>query len=115
MRLATLVTVVLVAVAGTARVYAQQSPQAEQLFRLGRDLVKQGKYAEGCAKLEASQRIESNINTLLNLGACREKNGQLATAWALFLRAAAEARKAGQQQLVQIATGFVAKLEARLP
>jgi hypothetical protein len=104
------------AMATTTRVHAQQSPQAEQLFRSGRELVKQGKYAEGCAKLEASQRLESNVNTLLNLAGCREKNGQLATAWALFLRAAAEARKKdSDQQLVQIAEGFVAKLEPRLP
>ena len=98
----------------TTTVFAQQSPQAEQLFRNGRELVKQGKYAEGCAKLEASQKLESNINTLLNLGACREKNGQVATAWAVFLQAAAEARKSGDQQLLKIANDFIAKLEPRL-
>jgi hypothetical protein len=112
--------VVAIAVAGIAaaagsRAHAQENPQAEQLFRVGRDLVKQGKYAEGCAKLEASQRIESNVTTLLNLAGCREKNGQLATAWALFVRAAADARKAGNQPLAEIANGFIAKLERRLP
>ena len=96
--------------------YAQQSPQAEQLFRDGRELVKQGKYAEACAKFDASQRIEASLNTLLNLAACREKNGQLATAWALFVRAASEGRKAGADpKLIQVATDYAGKLEPRLP
>jgi hypothetical protein len=108
-----LVVALVMITASNAR--AQQNPQAEQLFRRGQDLVKQGKIAEGCEKFEASQRLESNVNTLLNLASCREKNGQLATAWALFLRAAAEARKNPQDQpLVQVAVGFSAKLEPRL-
>lgn len=102
--------------AGPGAARAQQNPQAEQLFRRGQALVKEGKFAEGCETLEASQRLESNVNTLLNLAACREKNGQLATAWALFLRAAAEARKhPSDHVLVQVAIGFSAKLEPRLP
>jgi hypothetical protein len=109
----TIVTILLLL--ATTPAWAQQNPQAEQLFRSGRELVKQGKYAEGCEKLEASQRIEASINTLLNLGSCREKNGQVATAWAIFVRAAADARKAGDQQLAAIANDFVAKLEPRLP
>jgi hypothetical protein len=109
----TIITILLLL--ATTPALAQQNPQAEQLFRSGRELVKQGKYAEGCEKLEASQRIEASINTLLNLGSCREKNGQVATAWAIFLRAAADARKSGDQQLAAIANDFVAKLEPRLP
>ncbi|HEY5922024.1 MAG TPA: hypothetical protein VIV11_10160, partial [Kofleriaceae bacterium] len=116
MKLAVAIFAALVATAGALPAYAQLSPQAEQLFRDGRDLVKQGKFAEGCAKLEASQRIEPNINTLLNLAACREKAGQLATAWALFIRAGADARKAGADpKLIQVAADYVSKLEARLP
>lgn len=99
---------------GPAR--AQQNPQAEQLFRRGQALVKEGKFAEGCETLEASQRLESNVTTLLNLAACREKNGQLATAWALFLRAAAEARKTPSDHvLVQVAIDRSATIEPRLP
>ncbi len=116
MRAAAIVVTVVVVGLGAGAASAQQNPQAEQLFRRGQELVKQGKYAEGCDKLEASQRLESNVNTLLNLAACREKNGQLATAWALFLRAASEARKSARDQpLVQVAVGFSAKLEPRLP
>jgi len=72
-----------------------QSAEAEVLFRDGRSLVKAGKLAEGCAKIEASERIESSVGTLLNLGDCREKLGRVASAWAAFKKAEATAKRAG--------------------
>jgi hypothetical protein len=64
------------------------------LFRKGRELIKAGKLAEGCEKLDASARLESTVGTLLNLGDCREQLGQDATAWAVFAKAAAVAHVA---------------------
>ena len=64
---------------------------AEALFREGRRLMKEGKVAEACDKLEASARLDESVGTLLNLGDCRERNDQLATAWAAFLKAASVA------------------------
>ncbi len=72
-----------------------QSPGAEQLFRDGRALIKNGEVADGCDKLAASDRLEPSIGTLLNLGDCREKLGQIATAWAAFRQAEAMAHRAG--------------------
>lgn len=83
----------LALLAGTAHA---QSVEAEALFQEGRRLLKEGKVAEACDKLEASQRLEPSVGTLLNLADCREKNGQLATAWAEFLKAEASARRAGK-------------------
>lgn len=71
-----------------------QSAEAEVLFRDGRTLIKNGKLAEGCAKVEASERIESSVGTLLNLGDCREKLGKVASAWAAFRKAEATAKRA---------------------
>lgn len=65
--------------------------EAEALFREGRRLLKEGNLAEACEKLEASARLDESVGTLLNVGDCREKNGQLATAWAAFLKAASAA------------------------
>ena len=72
-----------------------QSAEAEVLFRDGRALIKQGKLAQGCAKIEASERLESSVGTLLNLGDCRERLGKVAGAWAAFKKAEAQAKHAG--------------------
>jgi hypothetical protein len=69
-----------------------QSAEAEVLFRDGRNLIRQGNLGVGCDKLAASEALETSIGTLLNLGDCREQNGQIATAWKTFLDAAALAQ-----------------------
>jgi hypothetical protein len=87
------ISVAIALVCVTSGVAAAQSAEAEALFREGKKLVKAGKLAEGCAKLEASERVESSTGTLLNLGDCREQNHQLASAWAAFGKAAGSAKK----------------------
>ncbi|CAN5920636.1 hypothetical protein BH11MYX3_BH11MYX3_21150 [soil metagenome] len=75
-----------------------QSAEAEVLFRDGRALIKQGKLVQGCGKIEASERLESSVGTLLNLGDCREKQGKLATAWAAFKKAEATAKNSNDKR-----------------
>src|SRR5512143_948297 len=104
--------------AARTNVRAQSSTaQAEALFRQGKDLIARGKIAEACAAFDASQKLDPTIATLLNQAACREKNGQLATAWGLFLDAERQSRAAtddATRQLHQVATDHAAKLEPRL-
>lgn len=71
---------------------------AEALFRDGRKLIKAGKLDVGCDKLEASEKLESSVGTLLNLGDCREKQGRFATAWAAFRKAEALAKRDGNDK-----------------
>jgi len=93
-----------------------QSAEAEMLFREGRDLLKQGKIAAGCDKLVASERLESSVGTLLNLGDCREKLGKLASAWAAFRKAEAMAKRTGGDDKRQAeASRRAARLEPQLP
>lgn len=97
----TLVDRVLLSIAALAMVTATahaQSADAEALFRDGRDLIKKGDIAAGCDKLAASERIESSVGTLLNLGDCREKLGKVASAWAAFRKAEAMAQRAGADE-----------------
>jgi len=90
---------VLAALALSAPAHAQSSgAQAETLFRQGKDLLAKGQIAEACAAFDASQKLDPNIATLLNQAACREKNGQLATAWGLFLDAERQTRNATDAQ-----------------
>ena len=84
-------------IAAAAPVRAQ-SVEAEVLFQEGKKLLKEGKIAEACDKLEASDRLESSIGTLLNLADCREKTGQLASAWAAFVKAAQSAKRSGDHR-----------------
>jgi hypothetical protein len=92
-----------------------QSAEAEVLFRDGRDLIKHGKLAQGCDKLAASERLESSIGTLLNVGDCREKLGRLAGAWAAFRKAEAMAKRSGGDDKRQAeAARRAAQLEPKL-
>lgn len=65
---------------------AAQSDEAlaEVLFKQGRDAFESGDYEKACAKFEESYRIEATVGTQLNLAACEEKRGRIATAWGLF-------------------------------
>src|SRR5688500_14584557 len=92
-----------------------QSAEAEVLFRDGRKLIKQGKVAAGCDKLAASERLETSIGTLLNLGDCREKLGKLASSWAAFRKAEAMAKRAGREEKRQLeARNRALKIEPHL-
>ena len=76
----------LVALAAT-RVMAD--PAGEQLFQDGKQLLKDGNVDAACTKFQQSREVEAKVGTLLNLADCRERQGKLATAWAVFLEAKA--------------------------
>lgn len=103
---------------GAGLAHAQPAgAQAEVLFRQGITLKDEGKFGEACAAFDASAKLEPAITTLLNRADCREQNGQLATAWGLFLDAERQTRAATDpptQQLHLVAIEHAAKLEPRL-
>jgi hypothetical protein len=90
------------------------SAQAQSQFDAGRKLLASGKIAEACAAFDASQRLDPRVSTELNAAACREQNGQLATAWAAYQEAERMARVGGDAKLEKIAAGHAQKLEPRL-
>ena len=98
----TLARSLLFVVATTSFVHAQSAPAAEALFLEGRNLIKAGKLEAGCDKLAASEKLDSSIGTLLNLGDCREKQGRTASAWAAFRKAEASAKRAGNDTKRQL-------------
>ncbi|MGE5182616.1 MAG: hypothetical protein ACM31C_11165 [Acidobacteriota bacterium] len=108
----------LVIVARTAAAQPAHAPDntvaAETLFREGKKLMKEHELAQACEKFEASERLDESIGTLLNLGDCREKSGQLATAWATFLKAASDARTAGDVRRETEGRARATALEPRL-
>jgi tetratricopeptide (TPR) repeat protein len=94
------------------------STQADQLFYKGRSLMTAGKVAEACAAFEQSQKLDPAVSTLINLAACREKLGQLASAWRLLRVAELQTQAANDDvtaQLRKIVLERVGKLEPRVP
>ena len=108
--------VIVLAAASSAGAQSAKA-EAEILFRQGKDLMKQGKTAEACDAFRESQKLDPTLSTLLNEANCREKNGQLATAWGLFLEAERQSRGATDgeaKNLHQVALDRSNKLERRV-
>jgi len=74
-------------VVGLARIAAADTESAT-LFEEGRELAKDGKYDEACAKFARSLELDRAPGTLLNYADCHEHLGHLAQAWRLFDEAA---------------------------
>lgn len=89
--------------------------EGERLFREGRALMLQERFDEACPKLEESQRLEPHGGTLLNVAACHERQGRIATAWAEFQDALTTARTEGQAARVKLAEQRIAALDPRVP
>jgi hypothetical protein len=84
--------------------------RAQTLFDEARELMKAGKYAEACPKLEESQALDPGGGTLLNLGICRLREGRSATAFAVLTDALSQARVAGRADRVATAEKHLAEL-----
>jgi hypothetical protein len=97
-------------VAAAGRAFAQNAA-AETLFSDGERLLREGKTAAACDAFEASNRIEPRAGTLINLGLCREQNGQLASAWSAYKDAIARVKDPNKKK---IAEDRVAAIEPRL-
>jgi hypothetical protein len=87
---------------------------SQVLFERGRALLIQGQFAEACPLLEESHRLAPGIGVLLHLGACLEKSGKIAGAWAAFQEAADRARAEGDSERESVARARVAELRGKL-
>lgn len=97
------------------RLATAQQAEAEQRFRDGKKLMAEKQYAQACDAFETSNRLDPQVATLMNLADCREKNGQLQSAWTAFLEVERQTRgDAKLAALNQTAKERAAKLEPRL-
>lgn len=87
---------------------------AQALFDEGRELMQNGLPSEACPRFEESNRLEPGLGTRFHLATCYEALGKLASAHALFLEVAAEAKQRGQDERERVARQKAQALEPRL-
>ena len=88
--------------------------EAEALFREGRAKMEAGDYAAACPKLAESFEQDPGTGTLLALAICRERAGQLASAWASYGQVASRSKRDGRADREQAAREAMQALEPRL-
>ncbi len=87
---------------------------AESLFREGKRLSNERKFADACPKFAESYKLDPGLGTLLNLAICHESEGKPATAWAEFSEASSRAKREGDNDRAQLADEHVRALEPKL-
>jgi hypothetical protein len=87
--------------------------RAEILFRDGRARMEAGDAAQACPKFAESLRLEFALGTLLNLAACEEQLGQLASAWEHFVLLSSQLPASDDRRAFVVERA--AKLEPRVP
>jgi hypothetical protein len=115
-RIAVCVACVVCGLGGTAH-----ADKADQLFKKGKKLLAEKKYAEACGAFEDSDRLDPAIGTKLNVAKCYEEWGKLAIAWRWFSDAEQMAKNANDERaakihrLIEELDPTVPRLTVRLP
>lgn len=94
---------------------AQNVAIAQKLYDDAMQLIAEKKYAEACPKLAESNRLDAGMGTRFYLGDCYENLGRVASAWALFIDVADEAKRTKQSGRESVARERAKQLEGRLP
>jgi hypothetical protein len=94
--------------------FANDPAAAQELFDQAQALMRQQRWAEACPKLEESQRLDPGDGTVLHLAACREHEGKIATAWALYEDALVAAKRTNNKDRRRIAQDRIEYLTPRL-
>ena len=83
---------------------------AEALFDGALRLMQEGKFAEACAKLAESHRLDPASGTVYNLAICLEKEGKVASAIIAFEESSARSAKDGNKEREALAVAALARL-----
>lgn len=89
--------------------------RAQGLFDEALVLMKAGRYAEACPKLEESDKLDPGMGTEYRLAECYESAGKLASAWTVFRAVADVAQREGKGERAAVAIRRAADLAPRVP
>lgn len=117
---AALIASSLVLAAGAAR--ADDAPTAEEraagelLYEEGKALLEAGRFSEACPKLERAVNIvrRTALGGLLDVAACYEADGKMASAWSTFSEVESKARAQGQEERAATARDRKRAIEPKL-
>lgn len=87
---------------------------AERMYERGRAQLASGETAAACDSFAESNRLVPGTGILLNLAACHEQLGRLASAWVEFREAMVAIRREGRPDREHYASERLASIEARL-
>ncbi|HSY21282.1 MAG TPA: hypothetical protein VK841_04165 [Polyangiaceae bacterium] len=105
---------ILVPLAPSAALAASPASQAAARDAQGRKMMAAHDYTAACAKFEESQSISPSVAASLDLGACYEKSGKLASAWNAYKSAAAAAAAGHQKAHAQAARKAMSRVESKM-
>ena len=89
---------VMVGLASSATAGPKEKAKADALFKQGKQLLADKKYADACKAFQDSYELDPAIGTQLNLALCYEQWGKVATAQLAYLEAEKQAAVKGDKR-----------------
>jgi hypothetical protein len=109
-----LLAMLLVAAPAHADVKPEDTARAAQLFEQGQAAITANKIDAACVMFDTSLRLDPQIGTRLNLADCRERQGRLVEAYALFVESGDEAARTNKPGRATFARDRAAALQMKL-
>ena len=88
--------------------------RADALFKKGKKLLAEKRYAEACTAFEDSDRLDPGIGAKLNVAKCYQEWGRLATAWRWYSDAERMAQAGKDERAIKI-HALIEELDADVP
>ena len=85
---------------------------ADEAFKKGRELIKQGNFIDACDEFNKSQHLDPANGTLFNIAQCSEQIGRLATAASAYRELI---KKDTNAERLETSRKALAELEPRIP
>ena len=109
-----LAVIMIVAVGAADVAHADNKDKAESLFKQGKKLMGEKRYADACEAFEKSYKLDPGLGTQLNIAKCYEDWGKIGRAYLAYQAAEKAANEAKDPRTPKI-RDLVAGLEPEVP